>query len=171
MEGRYAFGLENATQLFLEWTALRCSSYPLLANQLARPGLRLSPALHRPGCTLCVVESFWRGRPRSRARPCSRLCPCRSRARPCSRAPPLSSSPPSPHAGHWVPALPWDALRSRGLQHSGPHLFEDLCALVTPDSLNTITGDQRIEFLWHLGLYLFSTIVDAGQVYDMYMYA
>ena len=37
-------------------------------------GLRLSPA-YRPGCTLCVVESFWRGRPQSRARACCRAPP------------------------------------------------------------------------------------------------
>ena len=50
------------------------------------------------------------------------------------------------HAGHWVPALPWDAPRPSGFAtsgsaaaaspHSGPHLFKDLCALVTIWSKN-----------------------------------
>ena len=103
-------------------------------------GLRLSPA-HRPGCTLRGVESFWRGRPRSRARP-------------CSRAPPLSSPPPPPPQGTgFQPSLgtlrvPGSGFAASGTAaaaspHSGPHLFEDLCARVAPDSLNAIAGDQR----------------------------
>ena len=104
------------------------------ATQTPLRGLRLSPA-YRPGCTLCV-ESIWRGRPRSRARP-------------CSRAPPLSSPPPSPTQGTgFQPSLGTlrvpPASPQAALLHSGPHLFEDLCALVTPDSLNAIAGDQRV---------------------------
>ena len=79
------------------------------------------------------------------------LRPCRA----CSRAPPRAGHgpvgpgpgppPPSrvPHAGHsgWVPALPRDALRPSGSAASGSAAsgfaaFEDLCALVTADSLN-----------------------------------
>ena len=70
------------------------------------------------------------------------------------------------HAGHWVPALPWDAPRLSGFAasgsaaaaspHSGPHLFEDQCALVTPDppSLNAIAGDQRVACLCRSALLL-----------------
>ena len=102
-------------------------------------GLRLSPA-YRPGCTLCVVESFWRGQPRSRARPCSRAPPLLSTLQGSAPVEPATV----PHAGHWVPALPWDALRPSGFAasgsaaaaspHSGPHLFEDLSPVCTGDA-------------------------------------
>ena len=98
---------------------------------------------YRPGCTLCVVGSFWRGRGRSQ-----------SRARRCSRAPspPLSSThwgSARHDAGHWVTALPWDALHSIGfaaaaslqLDDLDPRdHFKELCALVMPDSLDAISA-------------------------------
>ena len=65
-----------------------------------------------------------------------------------------SSPPPSPtqstgfqpsHGTLRVPAAsPPAATAAAASPHSGPHLFEDLCALVTPDSLNAIAGDQRV---------------------------
>ena len=64
-------------------------------------------------------------------------------------APEISPAPVEPATVPQVPALPWDVLRPSGsaavAPNSGPqspHLFEDLCALVTPDSLNAIKGDQ-----------------------------
>ena len=83
-------------------------------------------------------------------------------------APGLSLAPVEPatipHAGHWVPTLPWDALRPSGFaasgsaaaasRNSGPHLFEGLCALVTPDSLNVIAVDQRVACLCQSALLL-----------------
>jgi hypothetical protein len=68
-----------------------------------------------------------------------------------------SSPPPSPtqstgfqpsHGTLRVPAAsPPAATAAAATPHSGPHLFEDLCALVTPDSLNAIAGDQRVACL------------------------
>ena len=72
--------------------------------------LRLSPA-HRPGCTLCVVESFWRGLPRSRARPA------------LLQGPAAVEPATVPHAGHWLPALPWAAPRPSGFSASGNAAF------------------------------------------------
>ena len=78
-------------RLFLPLSAEACRPRDVACFSLLRtswpdpapraPGASGSARPYKPGCKLCVVESFWRGRPRSWARP-------------CSRAPPLSNAPP-----------------------------------------------------------------------------
>ena len=119
-------------------------------------GLRLSPAgPYRPRLTprLCVVRRImflaWpapilgpallQGSAPVEHAPLLR--PCRARRRPPRRSPAALRVPSS-----------WDPLRPSGSApaaspRSGPHLFEDLCALVTPDSLDAIAGDQRAACL------------------------
>ena len=104
-------------------------------------GLRLSPA-HRPGCTLCVVESFWHGRPRSRARPCSGAQSLSSMLQ--GSAPAEPATVPA-HAGHWVPALPWDAPRPSGFAACGLRR-SGFAAFWTPLLRGPVcTGDARFS--------------------------
>ena len=99
----------------------------------------------RLGHTPCVVERLWRGRLRARARPCSRVSAPLEHVRQGSAPVTVTASPPpSPTQQGTGFQSSLGTLRVPAASpHPGPRLFEDLCALATPDSLNAIAGDRR----------------------------